>query len=253
MSQNSDKPHVGYDDTPMLPKSKWRVHDGKRPQPRMVTPGTCSTQIKPGQPPSDVIVLFNGEDASRWIGREGEPVRWKVEKGAMTVKPRTGDIQTRQHFGDCQLHVEWAAPAEVEGEGQGRGNSGVFLMDRYEVQVLDCYSNMTYADGTVAAVYGQYPPLVNACRKPGEWQTYDIFFVAPRFEGEKLISPAYVTIVHNGVLVHHHQEILGSTGHKILPSYKRHPPKGPIRLQDHGDAVRYRNIWIRELKGYDAE
>ncbi len=169
----------------------------------------------------------------------------------MIVAGGTGDIQTKQHFGDCQLHIEWAAPVEVKGESQGRGNSGVFLMGRYEIQVLDCYSNVTYADGATAAIYGQYPPLVNACRKPGEWQTYDIFFVAPRFEGEKLVSPAYVTVIHNGVLVHHHQELLGSTGHKILPSYEPHPPKGPIRLQDHGNPVRYRNIWIRDLKGYD--
>jgi len=253
MAQKSSNPHIGYDDTPMLPGSKWKVHDGTRPQPRIVTPGTFSTQKKPGQPPSDAIVLFDGKDSSKWVGRDGGPIQWKVEGGVMEVT-RTGDIETKEHFGDCQLHIEWAAPAEVKGESQGRGNSGVFLMGRYEIQVLDGYNNVTYADGITAAIYGQYPPLVNACRKPGEWQTYDIFFVAPRFEGEKLISPAYATVVHNGVLVHHHQELLGPTGHRTLSSYKEpHPPKGPLRLQDHGDPVRYRNIWVRPLKGYDEQ
>jgi len=249
----SGKASVGYDDTPMLPNSKWRVHDGARPQPRVVTPGSCSTQDRPGRPPSDAIALFDGKDTSKWIGRDGGPVQWKVEDGVMEVRPKTGDIQTKEHFGDCQLHIEWAAPSEVSGNSQGRGNSGVFLMDRYEIQVLDGYDNVTYADGMTAAVYGQYPPLVNACRKPGEWQTYDIFFEAPRFEGEKFIRPAYVTVVHNGVLVHHRREIMGSTGHRRLPSYEPHPPKGPLRLQDHRNPVRYRNIWIRELKGYDEK
>jgi hypothetical protein len=243
--------NIGYDDTPVLPGSNWKVHDGTRPQPRVITPGTCSTQDKTGEPPSDAIVLFDGTDTSQWIGRDGGEVQWNVEDGVMEVT-RTGDIQTKEHFGDCQLHIEWAAPAEVKGESQGRGNSGVFLMGRYEIQVLDGYDNLTYADGITAAIYGQYPPLVNACRKPGQWQTYDIFFVAPRFDGEKLVSPAYITVVHNGVLVHHHQEAMGPTGHRIVASYKNpHPPVGPLKLQDHGDPVRYRNIWIRQLKGYD--
>lgn len=243
--------NVGYDDTPMLPGSKWHVHDGNRPQPRIITPGTFSTQEKPGQPPSDAIVFFDGKDLSKWTGSGGEEAKWKVENGYMEVT-RTGDIETKEHFGDCQLHLEWAAPAEVKGESQGRGNSGVFLMGRYEIQVLDGYDNITYADGITAAIYGQYPPLVNACLKPGEWQTYDIFFIVPRFDGNKLVSPAYATVIHNGVLVHHHQELLGPTGHRILASYNHpHPPEGPLRLQDHGDPVRYRNIWIRHLKGYD--
>jgi hypothetical protein len=246
MAEN--KPPVGYDDTPMLPGSKWRVHDGTRPQPRIVTPGGES-----GQPPSDAIVLFDGKDLSAWVGREGAEPQWKIENGYMEVT-RTGNIQTKEHFGDCQLHIEWAAPAEVRGSSQGRGNSGVFLMGRYEIQVLDGYDNITYADGITASIYGQYPPLVNACRKPGEWQTYDIFFMAPRFEGDNLVSPAYITVVHNGVLVHHHQEAMGPTGHRTLSSYnKPHPPKGPLSLQDHGDPVRYRNIWIRPLKGYDEQ
>ena len=239
--------NIGYDDTPMLPGSKWRVHDGTRPQPGVITPGASA-----GDAPSDAIVLFDGKDTSRWVGYNGAEIQWTVGDGFMEVKPRTGSIRTKDSFGDCQLHIEWAAPSEVKGDSQGRGNSGVFLMDQFEMQVLDCYDNPTYPNGNAAAIYGQYPPLVNACRKPGDWQTYDIFFVAPRFDGEKLISPAYVTIVHNGVLMHHHQEIMGPTGHRTLASYDTPlPPEGPIQLQDHGDLVRYRNIWIRLLKGYD--
>lgn len=244
---------IGYDDTPFLPGTKWRVHDGNRPQPRVVTPGTCSTQEKPGEPPSDAIILFDGTSLAGWESVNGGEARWKVENGYMEVVPGTGDIQTREHFGDCQLHLEWAAPSVVKGEGQGRGNSGVFLMGRYEIQVLDCYDNITYPDGTTAAIYGQYPPLVNACRKPGEWQTYDIIWLAPRFEGENLVRPAIVTVLHNGVVVHHATELMGATQHRILPSYTPHPPVGPLRLQDHGDLVRYRNIWYRPLKGYDEE
>jgi len=239
----------GYTDTPLLPGSRWRVHDARRPQPRVVRPGE-----EPGQPPSDATLLFSGQDVSQWVGRDGGNVRWKIEDGVLEVVPKTGDIQTKAHFGDCHLHIEWATPAEVKGDGQGRGNSGIFLMDRYEIQVLDSYDNLTYADGQAAALYGQYPPLVNACRKPGQWQTFDIFFTASRFEGERLASPAYVTIIHNGLLVHHHQAFLGPTGHKILPAYDApHAPQGPIRLQDHGDAVRYRNIWVRRIEDYDQE
>lgn len=238
---------LGYDDTPFLPGSKYRVHDSNRPQPRVVTPGE-----RLGDPPSDAIILFDGTDLSNWVSsRDGGPARWKVENGYMEVVAGTGDIQTKEHFGDCQLHIEWMAPAEVKGEGQGRGNSGVFMMGLYEIQVLDCYENPTYADGTTAAIYGQFPPLVNACRKPGEWQTYDIIWEAPRFEGDKLIRPAYVTVLHNGIVVHNHVELLGPTGHRTLPKYRPHPPVGPLRLQDHGNPVRFRNIWYRVLKGYD--
>ena len=238
---------VGYDDTPLLPDSRWRVHDGRRPQPKVVQPGE-----QPGQPPSYAVVLFDGQDVSKWIGRDGGDIKWKVEAGVLEIVPGSGDIQTREAFGDYHLHVEWATPADVRGDGQGRGNSGVFLMGMYEIQVLDSYDNVTYADGQAAALYGQYPPLVNASRKPGEWQTFDIFFVAPRFKGERLASPAYVTIIHNEVLVHHHQAFLGPTGHKILPTYDTpHGPKGPIMLQDHGDPVRYRNIWVRPIEDYD--
>lgn len=240
----------GYDDTPMLPGTHYRVHDGTRPQPRVVDPGTSSTPERPGRPPSDAVILFDGTDLSKWTGRDGQ-ARWKVENGYMEVAPGTGDIETREQFGDCQLHLEWAAPGVVRGESQGRGNSGVFLMGRYEIQVLDCYENPTYPDGTTAAIYGQYPPLVNACRQPGEWQSYDIIWEGPRFDGDRLVKPAYVTVLHNGVVVHHHTQLLGGTGHRSLPSYTPHPEIGPLRLQDHGDPVRFRNIWYRPLKGYD--
>ena len=239
--------NVGYDDTPFLPNSKWRVHDGKRPMPRVVTPGTFSSQAAPGTPPSDAVVLFDGKDGSKWQGRDGK-IGWKIEKGYMEVVGKTGDIQTVGEFGDIQLHLEWAAPAEVKGASQGRGNSGVFLGGRYEVQVLDGYDNPTYADGITASIYGQYPPMVNACSKPGEWHIYDIVFLNARWQGRDLISPAFITVFHNGVLVHHHQASMGPTGHRNLCTYDDpHPVKGPLRLQDHGDAVRYRNIWLREL------
>lgn len=245
-SQASQAP-VGYDDTPMLPGSRWRVHDAGRPQPRVIYPGDG-----PGQPPSDAIVLFDGTDFSRWVARDGGPVTWRIEGDAMQVVPRAGNIQTKEHFGDCQLHVEWASPAEVVGDSQGRGNSGVFLLGKYEIQVLDSFENRTYADGHAGAIYGQYPPLVNVSRRPGEWQAFDIFFVAPRFDAGKLTSPAYLTLMYNGVLVHHHQAFLGPTGHKILAAYDEpHGPEGPIMLQDHKNPVRYRNIWVRSIGTYD--
>ena len=243
---------VGYDDTPYIPGSRYRVHDGTRPQPRVVAPGTASTADAAGKPPADAVVLFDGRDLSAWIGRNGEPAAWKVEGGYMEVAPGTGDIVTREAFGDCQLHLEWATPAEVRGNSQGRGNSGVFLMGLYEIQVLDCYDNPTYADGTAAAIYGEYPPLVNASRPPGEWQTYDIVWLAPRFEGKRLITPPYATVLHNGVVVQYHRALIGPTSHRKVVPWVAHPPQGPLRLQDHGDPVRYRNIWYRPLKGYDA-
>jgi len=243
--------NLGYDDTPLLPGSKYRVHDGTRPQPRIVAPGTESTQDAPGEPPSDAVVLFDGTDASGWVHADGGEMKWTVENGYMQVAPKTGNIQSTEHFGDCQLHVEWAAPAEVQGDSQGRGNSGVFLMGRYEIQVLDCFDNPTYPDGTTAGIYGQRPPLVNACREPGEWQSFDIVWVAPRFDDETLVSPARVTVLHNGVLVHHDQELTGPTTHRRILDYQPHPPTGPLMLQDHGDLVRFRNIWYRPLKDYD--
>jgi hypothetical protein len=246
-----EKKNLGYQDTPIIPGTSFRVHDGTRPQPRVVRPGTASVQEKPGEPPSDAAILFDGVDLSKWASVKGGSAGWKVEGGHMEVVPGTGDIQTREHFGDCQLHLEWAAPAAVKGESQGRGNSGVFLMGLYEIQVLDCYDNPTYPDGTTAAIYGQYPPLVNACRKPGEWQFYDIIWTAPRFDGDRLVSPAHATVLHNGIVAHHHTALLGPTQHRQVTQYRPHAPTGPLRLQDHSDLVRYRNIWYRPLKGYD--
>lgn len=244
---------LGYEDTPFLPGDKWRVHDGKRPQPPVVTPGTFSTQDAPGKPPADATVLFDGSNLSRWKNGKGEAAPWKVENGYMEVAGGGGDIQTRDEFGDCQLHIEWTAPNPGKGSGQGRGNSGIFLMGRYEIQVLDNYENKTYPDGQAGSVYGEFPPLVNASRKPGEWQSYDILWTAPRFKDDKLESPAYVTILHNGVVVQNHTELIGATGHRNVGAYKPHGLTGPIRLQDHGDPVRYRNIWIRPIKAHDEQ
>jgi len=240
-------PNLGYSDTPQLPGSPYRVHDGTRPQPRLVMPGPAATPDCQGPPPADAVVLFDGTSLAKWINKAGGPAVWKVENGYMEVVAGTGNIRTRDELGDCQLHVEWAAPVKIEGDSQGRGNSGVFLMARYEIQVLDCYRNPTYPDGTTGALYGQCPPLVNACRPPGEWQTYDVIWIGPRFAGDRLVSPARVTVLFNGVLIHHDRELLGTTAHRQVAAYTPHPPQGPLMLQDHGNPVRYRNIWIREL------
>jgi hypothetical protein len=240
----------GYDNTPMLPDGKWHVHDSKRPHPPIVTPGTSSTPETPGQAPSDAEILFDGKDLSKWKSNKGEAAGWKVENGYAEGN-KTGDIQTRESFGDFQLHVEWMAPTPPKGDSQGRGNSGVFLHGRYEVQVLDSFDNVTYADGQASALYGQCPPLVNASRKPGEWQQYDIVFNAAKFKDGKLETPATATVFHNGVVVHNKKELLGPTQHQQLAKESAYDGKGPIRLQDHGNPVRFRNIWIRPLKGYD--
>lgn len=225
---------------------RWAIHDPGRPLPPVVDPGP---ETPPAPVPSDAVVLFDGKNLNQWEDAKGGPAKWKVENGFMEVVVKTGSIRTKQGFGDCQLHVEWAAPAAVVGEGQERGNSGVFLMDMYEVQVLDSYENRTYADGMAAAIYGQYPPLVNACRKPGQWQSYDIVFRQPRFDaGGKLLTPARMTVFHNGCLVHDNAELTGPTAHKARPPYKAHPDRLPISLQDHGNPVRYRNIWVRPLE-----
>jgi hypothetical protein len=225
---------------------KWKVHDPERPMPPVVDPGPAG---EPVPAPSDAIILFDGKDLSQWIDGKGQQARWKIEKGYMEVVAKTGAILTKQNFGDCQLHVEWASPVVIKGESQGRGNSGVFLMNIYEVQILDCYNNKTYADGMTASLYAQYPPLVNACRPPGEWQTYDIIFRRPRFDGKgQLVSPAWFTVFHNNILVHNNAELIGPTTHKARPPYKAHPDRLPISLQDHGNPVRFRNIWIRDLE-----
>jgi len=224
---------------------KWAIHDLNRPLPPVVDPGAAGP---PAAAPSDAIVLFDGKDLSQWEDAKGEPAKWKVEDGFMEVVAKTGSIRTKKGFGDCQLHIEWATPPAVSGEGQERGNSGVFLMDTYEIQVLDSYDNRTYADGQAAAIYGQYPPLVNASRKPGEWQTFDIIFRRPRFGADgKLVEPARMTVFHNGVLVHDNDKLTGPTAHKARPPYKVHADQLPLSLQDHGNPVRYRNIWLREL------
>jgi len=225
---------------------KWAIHDLNRPLPPVVDPGPAGPPVAA---PSDAIVLFDGKDLSLWEDVKGEPAGWKVEDGHMEVVAKTGSIRTKKGFGDCQLHIEWATPSAVSGESQERGNSGVFLMDTYEIQVLDSHNNRTYADGQAAAIYGQYPPLVNASRKPGEWQTFDIIFHRPRFGADgKLVEPARMTVFHNGVLVHDNEELTGPTAHKARPPYKAHADKLPLSLQDHGNPVRYRNIWLRELE-----
>jgi hypothetical protein len=221
----------------------WPIHDLNRPMARVVDPGA------PGKPPSDAVVLFDGTDLAKWKSQKGGgPAPWKVEGGYFEVAKGTGGIETKDGFGDCQLHLEWMSPNPPVGESQDRGNSGVFLMGTYEVQVLDSYQSKTYADGQAGALYGQYPPLVNATRKPGEWQTYDIVFDAPRFDKEgKVTRPARVTAFLNGVLVQNAQELTGPTMNKARPPYKAHAAKLPLGLQDHSHPVRFRNIWIREL------
>jgi hypothetical protein len=229
--------------------TKWKIHDPARPVPPIIDPGTSSTQDAPGRPPSDATVLFDGKNLSKWMHKDGTPAKWKVENGYAEVAAKTGYIYTRDAFGDCQLHVEFSEPIPPKGESQERGNSGVFLMGLYEVQVLDSYENKTYADGQAAALYGQYPPLANASRPPGQWQTYDIVFRGPRFAPDgNLLHPARVTVLHNGVLVQDSVEPTGPTEHGQRPPYKAHAEKLPLGLQDHGDPVRFRNIWIRELK-----
>ena len=229
----------------MAPGGKYAVGDMERPRPSVVAPGSASTPDAPGRPPSDAIVLFDGSDMSQWHlgkkkgGGEWEGPKWKLENGYMEIVPKTGGITSKQKFGSCQIHIEWATPSEVKGSSQGRGNSGVYIVGHGEVQVLDSYQNDTYPDGQAAAIYGRFPPLVNASRKPGEWQAYDIIYLAPELKEGKIVKPATFTVLHNGVLVHHAAEVPGAA------------IECPISLQDHSNPVRYRNIWVRPLRGYD--
>ncbi len=209
----------------------------------VVTPGKTAADA-----PSDAIVLFDGKDASKWVAKDGSAVKWTIENGAMTVKPGSGEIRTKDGFGDCQLHIEWRAPSVVKGEGQGRGNSGIFLMSNYELQILDNYNNKTYSNGQAGSIYKQIVPLANASRQPGEWQTYDVIFKAPRFnENGILVDQARITVIHNGVLIQNNVAIWGGTQYIGIASYDKHENKLPIILQDHGDLVSFRNIWIRNL------
>jgi hypothetical protein len=242
---------VGYTDTPIIPGTKWRVHDPDRPHPKVVTPG--ETFSHNAGAPSDAVVLFDGKDLSQWKSDKGADAAWKVENGYFEVVPKAGNISTREEFGDFQLHFEFATPVVVKGNSQGRGNSGVFLHGLYEVQVLDSYENVTYADGQLGGIYGQTPPLANPAKKPGDWSSYDVIFEGPRFDAEgKVTRKAAVTVIVNGVVLHHKKEYAGPTKHKELTSYdKVKKTQGPLILQDHGDLMRYRNMWIRPLGEYD--
>ena len=238
---------------PQQPWSKWHVHDMSRPTPPIITPPTPSTQEQPGQPPSDAIVLFDGKDLSHWQSPDGSPPTFTLQDGVMLStnlkNPRnTKDVQSKEKWGDIQLHLEWSEPTPPKGTSQGRGNSGILFFGIYEVQVLDSYKDDTYADGQCGAIYGQYPPLVNACRPPGEFQTYDIVFHAPLFDDQKkVIRPGTFTVFQNGVLIQDHVQLTGTTAHGHEPRYDYFQPTGKLQIQDHGNKVRYRQIWIRKL------
>jgi hypothetical protein len=245
----------GFTDTPILPGLPYHVHDPTRPHPAVVTPGSL-----PGAAPSDALVLFDGKNLSHWVSAKlgtasfssnSTAAPWKIQDGYFEIVPGTGDIATRDRFGDVQLHLEWMEPRGTTGISQNRGNSGIFLMGLFEIQVLDSYQSRTYADGQAGALYGQWPPLVNALRPQGEWQVYDIVFEAPEFNGTRLTKPAAFTVFLNGILLHNHRDAMGPTIYRQLPKYAPGPSEGPLILQDHGSPVRYRNIWIRRLKGYD--
>lgn len=228
-----------YENREALDPKATEIYEPKAPK---ITPGSAV-----GEAPSDAIILFNGKDLSEWTTLDGSAAKWDVKDGAVIVTKGLGDIKTKKTFGDVQLHIEWRSPSVIVGEGQGRGNSGIFLQELYELQVLDSYESQTYSNGQAGSIYKQYIPLVNATRKPGEWQTYDVIYTAPRFsENGRVVSPAYITVLHNGVLIQNHSQIWGPTEYKGLPVYKSHG-KGSIKLQDHGNPVSYRNIWIREL------
>lgn len=238
-----------------IPVISWKPNDRSRPLPPTIMPAIASTQAESAKAPSDAIRLFDGNDLSAWQDDHGNPATWIIRHGYLEVKPGAGNIRTKQAFGDCQMHVEWATPNPPHGTDQDRGNSGIFLMGLYEIQVLDSYHNPTYADGMAGAVYGQYPPLVNASLPPGDWQMFDIVFHGPRFDDRgQLTRLATITVLQNGVLVQDHVSLTGPTvligppEHLVRPPYYKTPDRLPLELQDHGHPVRYRNIWIRELQ-----
>jgi len=236
---------AGFQNTPLQPDGKWHVHDPARPQPPVVTPGKSFSEN--AAPPADAIVLFDGKDLSQWRDKKtGGNAEWTIADGVMTSAK--GDIITTNKFGDIQLHLEFKEPTPANGDGQGRGNSGVFFMGQYEIQVLDCYNNKTYADGATGGIYGQHPALANACRPPGEWQTYDIIFNAPHFGANgEVVSPAYVTVILNGVVLQNHQAFRGATNWKSPGKYTPHPAELPLALQYHKNSVSFRNIWVRPV------
>lgn len=227
----------GYRDTPRLPWCDYLVHDPDRPAPRRVDPGPAPAAATP---PSDAVVLFDGKDIDQW-----QATQWQLIDGCIETKG--GNLTSRESFGDCQIHLEWMVPVSFEGPWYDRGNNGVLLMGLYEIQIFDSWNEKIYPDGQAAAIYGQTPPLVNACRRPGEWQSYDILFTAPVFADGKLAQPARVTMFHNGVLVHLNEAIHGEVVHRILPEYKQQISQGPLVFGGHGCPVRFRDIWVRRL------
>ncbi len=242
------EPPVQWVDTPT---GRWMVHDEARPAPPVVMPGVCGAQETPARPPADAVVLFDGKDLSNWTDMKGQPSKWVVGDGYMESVKGAGYVRTRQEFGSAQIHVEFATPATVTGRSQGRGNSGVFVHGRYEVQVLDSYENPTYPDGQCGALYGRAVPLVNASCKPGQWQTYDIIYHRPIFDQSGTVTrKAVFTVLHNGVLIQDHVALDGGTdwvGPHAVTEYSAHADKGPLMFQDHNNPVRFRNVWIREL------
>jgi hypothetical protein len=243
------EPPVQWVDTPT---GRWMVHDENRPAPPVVTPGVCGAQDIVAPPPADAVVLFDGKDLSKWSDTKGEPSKWVIRDGVMESVKGAGYVRTKQEFGSVQLHVEFATPSTVIGSSQGRGNSGVFLQGKYEVQVLDSYENKTYPDGQCGALYGRAVPLVNASCKPGQWQTYDIIYHRPVFDAAgKVTRKAVFTVIHNGILIQDHVALDGGTdwvGPHTITEYSPHADKGPLMFQDHNNPVRFRNVWVRELK-----
>ena len=242
MCRGAEDSNLGFTDTPFLPNSPWRVHDRNRPHPPVIEPGP-----RCGSAPSDAVILFDGKDLSRWESKKGD-ILAGLEDGCLNIL-KTGDLVSKDKFGDCQLHIEWATPPKPDTKLHSWwGNSGVFFLGTYELQVTESRESLHKADGHAAAIYGQTPPLVNVARKPGEWQTYDVVFTAPRFDNDKLLEPAYFTVFWNGVLVQYHTACMGTTRYKTLPKYDCFDTVGPIKLQQHGSAVRFRNIWVRPLE-----